>query len=686
MRIETRERAGFFLFCAKLIDVIYIIVAFSISLQCDALFTSCFGPNMPPKKTNKIKSEVERERLEADAEERERRLTEEERSRVMQIEAEQKRAAECINFRKEEVDQLIQDYDDMKELFESNQVRIRLGIKQRMEDEEWDRCKNCNVLAQWPGINEPELNEYLSTMEARISVDFQRAVDLAEFVKCLIDEIVLDHLSSEIVRPREERKNLLSFVASLQSLVRRNIDSASSKIILHREKYIESDGVVRASSSGEKYGVKVALWMNSVKAKGARPMKVIFEDVGISIDIPKSLVGARVALRFGYFPLDYANVESDMDGDIMFVAGTMELDILDLSPSANKLGHCTIRQIPKHISSGFVLRREYPFITSNAKHSLTSSPIRCNIEMPSNVVIDSDCRIARISENETPGEKLTIETAHQTRFDETNRILSFSVNSMGKFALLQTRCIDYSYFEWCVFPISSTEVIYSIKTRRFLVKFVVQGLTCKLVSPDLPELSDLKCREYKPAHLLGHLSRRGIHLMPVDRDAIALNITRKKREIANRVYQDISTCAFSFHFQSSRYNDSMDEHEACYQAIETGIFAGVEQRVDDEKYIVYTENDSKSVSASNAVNSARLPERCGDIKCSLLRSKESASKGGRLDMTVAEDMRSSMHLFPSLQQISTPEASRRILDGCPLTSQTINDLLGLTKPIDFTSQ
>eukprot|EP00814_Leptocylindrus_danicus_P015955 CAMPEP_0116028262 /NCGR_PEP_ID=MMETSP0321-20121206/15279_1 /TAXON_ID=163516 /ORGANISM="Leptocylindrus danicus var. danicus, Strain B650" /LENGTH=644 /DNA_ID=CAMNT_0003502093 /DNA_START=887 /DNA_END=2821 /DNA_ORIENTATION=+ len=642
---------------------------------------------MPPKKAKKSKAEIERERLEAEEEERERRLAEEERLRLIQEEAERKRVEECNNYRNNEVEELVKDYEYMNELLESSKILLRKETQRYLEDEEWARCLNCNneELAQWPGVNELELNAYISLMEDARLHDFQGTAELAECVKRLIDEIILNHLSSGISRPKAERsKCLLSFIAPLQALVRRNIDNASSSYILNREKYAESDGLVRISSKGARYGMKLALLVSLAK-KGARPLKVNFEDVGISIDIPKNLVGARVALRLGYFPLDYANLESDVEGDLMFVSGTFDFDVLDLSPSANKVGQYTIRQIPKYITTGSVLRREYPVLASNVRHTLTSPQIKCHIVMPHDIVIDSNCHIAKINKNSNG--KWTNETLCDSSFDETSKILSFSINSMGIYALLQSRCTDYCYREWSVSPTSSAEIIYSIKTQRFLVKFVVQGPTCRLISPDLPELSNLTCdnQAYHPAYLLGQLSRRGIHLMPSDRDAKALNLKGKDAQITNRVHKDISMCAFSFNFRSSKYNELMGEHKACFQAVETGIYVGVEQRLDDEYHIFCTENDTKSASAMNAPNSAKLPEKCGDIKCSLVRGKETASNEVILDTHILEGMRSTLQLFPSLQQISTPESSQRIVDGCPLTSQTLNDLLSLTKPIDFTS-
>lgn len=94
----------------------------------------------------------------------------------------------------------------------------------------------------------------------------------------------------------------------------------------------------------------------------------------------------------------------------------------------------------------------------------------------------------------------------------------------------QDRLRLFPYRSWTVRPTSEASALLTLQTASLAVEIEIGDGTCRWVSPNLPEVSDLVGVAMRPRELLSRASRRGIHLAPEDEDAQLMGREVKVRQ------------------------------------------------------------------------------------------------------------------------------------------------------------
>eukprot|EP00957_Ditylum_brightwellii_P003031 231473-Ditylum_brightwellii.AAC.1 len=233
---------------------------------------------------------------------------------------------------------------------------------------------------------------------------------------------------------------------------------------------------------------------------------------------------------------------------------------------------------------------------------------------------------------------------------------------------------------------NTSVVRLSITTSRFIVTIQVNGSICTLVEPDIPPLCEIRNKSFRsPSDLLLELSRAGLHLLPTDEDIQRVNHTVKIRDIEERMVSDLSYLCPSYFVKSSRFSVDLGRTKATYQIKESDAFtgAGCDPFL---PYLAMVELDRESASAKCAPGSEELPVSCGSTRCSILvegQEEDGAMSAELLDLSAKEGTQSCLYMMNCIQPISTEEAIQKVKESSPRTTETMKQLLQLTRPFSL---
>eukprot|EP00796_Vickermania_ingenoplastis_P004414 gene4414-3213_t len=154
------------------------------------------------------------------------------------------------------------------------------------------------------------------------------------------------------------------------------------------------------------------------------------------------------------------------------------------------------------------------------------------------------------------------------RAPPNHRLATFTIGELAHFAVLQEKVFDAPYESWKLKPLSYDRVIFVLEGRRRgdasdrEFRILIEDATCKLLSPDDPELEQLRTNVYEPATLFRLLSQAGFNFIITDEDSRFLeNVTPKKRELELKAYSDMAQFCQYYTIASTRHNRHGEDPE-----------------------------------------------------------------------------------------------------------------------------
>jgi hypothetical protein len=204
------------------------------------------------------------------------------------------------------------------------------------------------------------------------------------------------------------------------------------------------------------------------------------------------------------------------------------------------------------------------------------------------------------------------------------RKVEFYLTALGTIALVRDRVSDMPYKHWSLRAVRALPSIidsdseassyeqhtrFSVWTKTYAVVIDIVGSFCRLVSPDDASTSDILGRDMTPGALCATLQRRGINIMPTEKDiarALRDSGVVKDAELEDAVMKEMARLANAVDFEgSSDWNSSLKSSQIGVLAQESTVFTCNEESFDLECVLV--ERDDSSESHLSAPNVGTLP-------------------------------------------------------------------------------
>ncbi|GIL57326.1 hypothetical protein Vafri_12587 [Volvox africanus] len=547
---------------------------------------------MPPKagktgkKKKKSKEELEEERRQA---EEAARLAEEERLRAE--EAERQRLAELERQRLEllgqflaaesaRLDAQLAELDPLLRQFEHERVRSR---NEALEAAEWERFLRCvRVPAPRQRV---EVTEFLLRMNDSVRDEDSRNIDEAfracedcrtmilETRQALLDARyrVVGPAGPEEEATRKVRATPVDWTRELESdlralfnIINARIDRFTAAVLHHCDEYANERNEIQLGHVAGTF--KWGVWVNT--AKNPRLKVVEMPQLGVTLDIPKQIALANVALRVQH----RSGPASDeffwrCGNQWMAVGGVLVVDLLSLPPGAKKVRGWTLRQVTALASN--VQRVPYPIPPAGADPLTWQSeeeppPMGVTAPLPPDVVLlQEPLQVAWWDE---PHQIWNVDGISNVAYDPATNYVSFHTTHLAPLALVMSRTRLLPYKGWNVRPTggrngNSAAVTLDCGLDEPVV-IEVSIKTATLSSPSWPQLQSLLGVAMPPLDLLQALSDRGLHLLPEDRDAVAAGVTAKERSTEEAMCKDLALLGGVFLIASSRWNQTAAPDEA----------------------------------------------------------------------------------------------------------------------------
>jgi len=247
--------------------------------------------------------EEEEKRLKAEHEEREREEKERQEQEKRRLFEEQERVRHQV------------EIDELNKQLEDNQKFLNDKRQEMIQKNKWDRYMLCD------GRPDPtckkEINTYINLTKENLSgMQMTNIIKECELVLELIEELDyhINHLDLDLAACQHqegssEENNMIklkvNYVQSkedLQSLITEAFDSVTFSVLQKPNGMIDSDSLNISLIEKSKH-IKLCLWGNA--AKNPRVKQIEFEKDSFTMELPKQMALAEIAVRTIYAKFDF---------------------------------------------------------------------------------------------------------------------------------------------------------------------------------------------------------------------------------------------------------------------------------------------------------------------------------------------------------------------------------------------
>ncbi|KAL0038554.1 hypothetical protein WJX77_010325 [Trebouxia sp. C0004] len=508
-----------------------------------------------PKKAKKTKQQLEEERKQA---EEAARLAEEER---LHLEAEEQARKAAEEEKRQELIQLQTEREDARLASERQQLEPTFGNlknkcaqerKLQQQAEDWERYLSCTPL---PDVRDAAgLHAYFAEAATRQHKDITSVLHTCQEHYTLIRQCQQVHLAALQKGDTDLQQHCQKCVRQWQTVMEDAIDAHTASILQNPEEHQDEAGGMQVCSQTSM--LKYGLWVNT--SKNPRLKTVDFPQLGISVEIPKLIALASVALRVQWRECD-EHLEQCAT-DFMAVGGVLHLDILSLPVPSNKANGWTLR--PFTHDSLVIHRLAYPTPPAGADPETwvpeeEPQPIGISISLPQGSILPSMELQAAFWDHKHS----LWSTADMSSVTVSNdsEVVSFQSKAIGCLAVVQKRTGLLPYQGWHVRPAggrSGAQAVVGLQTGNpdisLTLKVTKEGI--ELVEPRLPRLAGVRGRSFAAPVLLFELMQRGLYLNPQARDAGPADIALKEANVATAMCEDMALLSSTHLIKHSRWN------------------------------------------------------------------------------------------------------------------------------------
>ncbi|KAL0027060.1 hypothetical protein WJX79_002717 [Trebouxia sp. C0005] len=508
-----------------------------------------------PKKVKKTKQQLEEERKQA---EEAARLAEEERLRLEAEEqarkaAEEEKRQELIQLQTEREDaRLASERQQLEPTFADLENRCAQVRKLQQQAEDWERYLLCTPL---PDVRDAAgVHAYFAEAATRQHKDIASVLHTCQEYYTLIRQCQQVHLAALQKGDTDLQQQCQKCVQQWQTVLEDAIDAHTASILQNPEEYQDEAGGMQVCSQTSM--LKYGLWVNT--SKNPRLKTVDFPKLGISLEIPKLIALASVALRVQWRECD-EHLEQ-CTTDFMAVGGVLHLDILSLPVPSNKANGWTLRPVTN--DSLVIHRLAYPTPPAGADPETwvpeeEPQPIGISISLPQGSILPSTNLQAAFWDRKHSLWS-TADMSSVTISDDSG-VVAFQSKAIGCLAVVQKRTGLLPYQGWHVRPAggrSGAQAMVSLQTGNTDISttFKVTKEGIELVEPRLPRLAGVRGRSFAAPVLLFELMQRGLYLTPQAKDSGPADLALKEANVATAMCEDIALLGSTHLMKHSRWN------------------------------------------------------------------------------------------------------------------------------------
>lgn len=647
------------------------------------------------KKAKKTKAQLEEERLLA--EEAERKAKELDDKRLAE-EAEKQRletlriTAERIEFRKSELERLIQEYNEIEDRRKSFVQQLQAEEAKEAAQLEW--LKYVEPSDEPDASSEKDINTFLSLINENTVQDFKDVLELTKRVESVAKSVEAIWADSVTKNDNSSRSQAEDYMKQFSGLILAKVDIATAHLLRFADIHVNPDKhELQAEESAD--GLAIGLWASFNETRPLRK-SVVFEKLHVQVDIPKQILqhDARFIHRVIRTPIEtlsYLAYHPD--------AGTIQQG----QTERYVVGDLLIMDILRPPPASFGLRAKKWTIRDRSAQSLalqrslypSSVACKCSFKIPDTLFMTDDTTIALWDENERQWTEDGVTDFH---YSENNRQVMFNTTAVGLFALVKHRTSGLPYKSWSLKPIRAVEEAasasavskagsnyeqharFTIQTQHAGVVIDVIGTKCRLIEPNVPQTADIVGIDWSTGALVRQLQRRGINLFPTAMEAGRCDLIAKPNKdstLENTVLAEMARCAAALDFQSTEWSRALPGSQVAALVRETAAYTGGDT-FDFET--VLAETDQASVSYQHAPNQGDLP---GDgIKFTVVFGNEYGDKSS-YSIEPRPGEVTHLSLTEAIGRQVMPEAQHRINRTNVRFQKAVLTLLKVVRPLSL---
>ena len=510
------------------------------------------------KAEKKAEKAAEQARLEAERLEAERIEAERLEKERIERERQERIRKELERVRKEkEADTLTAQEAALAVADRDRSFLLNKEYRAASQAKEWGAFLECSDL---PDVRfEAEINTYTAIWEEESETSLEAATTMCEKAAQICVQlkalIATCHETGETAAVPRLHDN----IAMLRHLIGKKLDYISAYLCQHAEEFADEANYVNLMGRTE--SIDFGMWVNL--ARQPRTKVVEYSDVDVTLEIPRALALANVAIRVLHFSYDELS-ERPSGCPFLALGGPFAVELLALPPPPKEVKQWTLRQVTG--LSKDVLRLPYPIPPAGAEAFepgtiapmteaaiANAPPLRVTVAEPKGVLIRGQLRVGWWD----PSQGIWREDGiSEIERDEDAGQISFKTVRLTKLAFLQPRGFDFPFRSWSVSPTGENSALFTVTTPTRDIGIMIGEGVCSLASPDDTPLKHLIGKAMEPLQFLSALASAGINLIPKDSDFPLEGLKPKEREFEDAVYAELGLAAAQVSLKCSKWNQS----------------------------------------------------------------------------------------------------------------------------------
>lgn len=523
-------------------------------------------------------------------------------------------------------------------------------------------CLHCGRCAQWekylaceprPDAQvEGDMNSFLNSWSLEVSTDLPEVASACESANEVIDDLVYVGANAKATNDSALYDQCMRFIEKIEQMINEKIEFASGHILQYADEYTDSNSRSEVKMASASNWMKLGLWINLI-AKGSRSKKIDFQELGISVDLPKAVIVQSLALRVIHLPYDPLSTKNSQNIDFA-LGGIFSLELLAIPPPPKRARGWIMREVTD--ASEPLKRLSYPLEGMVVSAAL---PIKVSLLLPRDVIFLSTTRIGWW---DLQGESWEEDGVSEVTFHPETNTVTFSTMKLTHLAALQQRDLNYQKYHWHLTMSTKTQnkAHLKLKTEHYdSIHFEITDAGCRLVAPQLPQLSNLHQEWLPPGELLMKLTASGIGLCPALEDDLRFGFTPKQKELEDRVINEVASIVSAYEVSIGNLSLESNSGGMKWQS----AMDNPKQVVFAVKEIHWPYIDSGAVEGDGSnVGLHRQHPTSGSYVNVLAEVDDEASGGGvkfRIDRS-EDPYDTHVHLKKVLEDISSPDAKDRM--------------------------
>jgi hypothetical protein len=244
--------------------------------------------------------------------------------------------------------------------------------------------------------------------------------------------------------------------------------TALSPLIVDAESHDDSK-IAEFQEAHASSDLRLGLWVRATPAaqQGTRLKPIVFKELGISLELPKTLATLSSGNQFTTLALRVIHLLNDPfsilnQGSYLSLGGVVMLQFLGVLPPPLYIREWTVKEVTPQ--SQTLQLKPYPGPPDSGG---TVQTIRISYSLPKNLLLQAEnLQLAVFEDNEWKIDPLTITDAKYTNnttapagtttgASANERTISFLLmaNRLAPMALVQQRALDFPYQKWAIIPL-----------------------------------------------------------------------------------------------------------------------------------------------------------------------------------------------------------------------------------------